>query len=468
MSVACLYAPAGLAPARQQSLAEACLRLSSQVALRGGEAVFVELAGSQRLFGEPRLRAGLRVLARRLAPGQPLWLGWGAQPGEALARACHDPAARTGAQAPLPLSAMPLQSLQAYAAPFGEDDEVRGQVQALLAALAALGLRSLGDFMGLPARGWGERFGPHAAVLRERLEGRMAVAWPRFSPAQRLEESADLRDLETLSSGPSDESLRFHLKQLCDRVAARLRGRGLRAAGLALTMSFEHLRQAEDAPPWRLELPLALPVAEPSQLRRLLQELMEQAARKRRLPRPLQGLALAVTATAPGFNPQREAFGSQEDEQEALNGLQGRLIARLGQDRVFYAQLRQRHLPEQAWVRQRLPPPPQPVQPKAGWGAVPRPSRLLQRPLLLTRAMDWLVYWGGGARTRRWRALDWQGPERIGLPWWEPAGPGPGLVDSPARDYWRVRTAEGQDLWVYSRQGDEAHGGALWLQGWWG
>ncbi len=189
MSVACLYAPAGLTPVRQQSLAEACLRLSSQVALRDGDAVFVELAGSHRLFGEARLLAGLRVLARRLVPGAPLSLGWGAQPGEALARACHDPAARAEGPARLPLDALPLQSLQAYAAPFGEDDEVRCQVQALLAALAALGLRSLGDFMDLPAQGWGERFGPHAAALRERLEGRMAVAWPRFSPARRLRRS---------------------------------------------------------------------------------------------------------------------------------------------------------------------------------------------------------------------------------------------------------------------------------------
>jgi len=459
MKVACLYFPASLPPETLRSLAEACLRLSSQVALRGSEAVFIETGGSRMLYGEETLRARLRVLGARFqAAGLPpalARLGWGAHAGEALAHA------RYGASGD-PLPRWPLEALDCYASPFFEDEEIALHVKAMAAALRALGLRDLGAFMGLPAGGWGERFGPNAAVLRERLEGRMTVGWPRFEPAPRLAELQDLRDVETQSAGVDDEALRFHLKRLCDRVAARLRGRALRAAGLALELRFERVRGLIDLAPWILDQPLALPVAEPAQLRKLLQERLEAEARRRRLPRNLESLGLTVTATAPGFSPQRDAFDRHEEEVEARDGLLSRLSQRLGKERVFYAELVPRHDPGRAWRRR------PPLEPSAPGGAhpVPRPTRLARRPLLLVRAGEWLLHWGAAGKARRWRALDWQGPERIGSEWWLPRPSGEGLppVD---RDYWRVGTAEGTDLWVFCRQGEEARAGALWLQGWW-
>jgi hypothetical protein len=355
----------------------------------------------------------------------------------------------------------------------------------------------LGAFLALPAGGWGERFGPNAAILRERLEGRMIVGWPRFEPDVRLEERQDLRDVETQSTGINDEALRFHLKRLCDRVAARLRGRGLRAAGLALELGFERVRGLVDVAPWVLDLPLALPVAEPSQLRKLMQERLEAEARRRPLPRALLSLGLAVTATAPGFNPQREAFDGREDEAEARDGLLARLAQRLGERRVFHAELVPRHNPESAWRRGSPRQPGMEAARRAAEAAVhpvPRPTRLVRTPLLLIRAGDWLLTMNRLGKSRRWKALDWRGPERIGAEWWldawagsagarataaaaetvgEGGEPGEGRKRPPEagvpadRDYWRVGTAEGQDLWIFCRQGEEARAGALWLQGWW-
>lgn len=488
--VVCLYFPAAIPLSSLQSLGEACLRLSSQVALRGNEAVFIETGGSRLLYSEDSLRARLLALGlrfqtaengasaarsgtekRRSAPlSAKLRLGWGAHAGEAWARAKYGQASEN-------LEDWPLQALECYASPFSENEEVSRHMLALVKALRDLGVPDLGAFLRLPPGGWGERFGPNAAVLRERLEGRLTVGWPRFEPEERLGESQDLRDVETQSSGIPDEALSFHLKRLCDRVSARLRGRTLRAAALALELRFETVRGLLDAAPWVLELKLSRPVAEPSQLRKLMQERLETEARRRPLPRNLEGLGLAVTATAPGFSPQRDAFDRHEEAVEARDGLLARLAQKLGERGIFQAELVPRHSPERAWRRAQPRPlgPPgagplrtegQPKTEGLAVSPVPRPTRLARHPLLLARTGDWLLYWAGAAKSRRWRTLDWLGPERIAGDWWRPETEG--LGEAPqARDYWRVGTAEGMDLWVFCRQGDEARSGALWLQGWW-
>jgi hypothetical protein len=475
MNVACVYFPASLSQDGLRALGEACLRLSSQVALRGNEAVFVETGASRLLYSEDTLRARLRVLGARFQASSPPRLGWGADAAEALARARYG-------QADAAMQGWPLESLECYASPFFEDAEISRHITALVKALRDFGVHDLGGFMALPAGGWGERFGPNAAVLRERLEGRMPMGWPRFEPAQRLLEAQDLRDVETQSTGVDDAALRFHLKRLCDRMAARLRGRGLRASGLALELRFERTQGRIDVAPWVLDLKLSLPVAEPSQLRKLMQERLESEARRRPLPRPLESLGLTVLSTVPGFSPQRDAFDAHEEAVEAHDGLLARLAQRLGESRVFHAELLQRHSPERAWRRgaprtQAAPGASLSAAAKprvaAATGttktavpAVPRPTRLVRRPLLLARNGDWLLYWGGLGKTRRWRALDWLGPERIGGEWWLGFASDPAGVPK-ARDYWRVGTAEGVDLWVFCRQGEESRQGALWLQGWW-
>lgn len=455
MNVLCIHYPAGATDAVLHAVAEAAMRYSSQVAVRPGDAVFVETGRSRGLFGTENLRLRLQALAGRFpAPVAPR-LGAGAHAAEALARA------RFGAS-------LPLEAFECYASPFKADEEIAQQMRVLGAALRELGVADLDAFLALPFQHLGERFGPNAALLRERIAGRLDMAWPRFTPAARLEEAQDLLAVESQAPCSTAEDLAFHLKQACDRVAARLRGLGLRAAGLELRLDFERTRGVLDAAPWVLALELPLPLAAPRALQQLAQLRLEAHAQRHRIPRPIAALRLRVTATAPGFSPQREAFDRREDEQEALHSVLARLTQRLGEDQVFYALLLERHLPEQAWRREAppkeaeavAPPPmPEPVD-------VARPSRLLRRPLLLSRSEDWLIYWGGGKKARRWRAVGWDGPERLSQPWWQDRSAWD--VDTPARDYWRVHTAQGMDLWVFSRQGEEAGSGALWLQGWWG
>jgi hypothetical protein len=195
-SIACLFFPKGLEDSAGRSLAEACLRFSSQVALRQGQAVFLECGRSALLFSRPSLSGRLHILARRHAsPDFTLAFGRNAAEALAMARWMGAPTHRTKT-----LRTLPLQALLDFASPFQTDQESEASLLPMLTALASLGLKDLGHYLDLPPRTLGARFGPEAALLRQRVAGDFDMAWPRFEPAPRLEESAGLRDLESLEA----------------------------------------------------------------------------------------------------------------------------------------------------------------------------------------------------------------------------------------------------------------------------
>jgi hypothetical protein len=166
-----------------------------------------------------RARAGLLALAGRFGLQAGAWVGFGANPGQALAQALG--------------SASPWDALRAYASPFKADREVDHQLALLQNALAALGVDSLQKFSALPARTLGARFGALAATLQERVAGNFAMAWPRFVPLEKIEESLSCTDPSSDDACLDFTLLEFYLKRLFDRLAARLRGRHLRAAARA-------------------------------------------------------------------------------------------------------------------------------------------------------------------------------------------------------------------------------------------
>lgn len=434
-SHACLYFPAGIEKEKQVALGEACLRFSSQVALRAGEAVFLEVGRSRLLQQRATLEMRLLWLGRRYGQAR---LAFGRHAAEALALARH------GAKES---SALPLDALHDYASPFLADTEAASQVASMLFALRSLGLRKLSDFLQLPRHSIGERFGADAAMLRERVEGEFGMAWPRFEPAPKIEENEELRSLETQDACFNLEGAFFHLKMMADRLCARLRGRALRASKLKLVLLLDlgrgHTRARE------LDLTLALPQSSPRELLKIIRERLEDDVRRRPLSSGLAGLRLELLESAPGPGAQADFFDSREKEIEAWNSLVTRLSQKLGPDQVFLAELVQRYLPERAWKRMLKEP--EPAQPEPQPEAPPRPSRLLKMPMPLLRDGESLLAPG---RKRKWHATTWEGPERLSGEWWDEAF---------ARDYYRVGTDEGRDLWVYAREGEAQ--GSLWLQG---
>ena len=434
-SHACIYFPGGLEAEKIPALAEACLRISSQVALRPGSAVFVEIGRSRLLQQRSTLKARLEWLGRRYGHCR---LGFGRHAGEALALA------RWGVSS---AEALPLDALQDYASPFLEDEASSAEVAAICGAFRSLGLRKLGDFLALPEKSIGERFGADAALLRGRVMGISGMAWPRFEPQAVMREDEELRGLETMDACFSLEPLFFQLKSAIDRLCARLRGRALRASRLKLTLLLDlgrgRVRGRE------LDLALALPQGSPRELLKILRERLEDDVRRLPLSSGVAGLKLEVLESAPGPGAQGDFFDTREKEVEAWNSLVARLSQKLGPDQVFLAEIVQRYLPERAW--RRMLKEPEPAIAEAPSLLASRPSRLLAQPMPLLRDGESLLAPG---RKRKWHATTWEGPERLSGEWWE---------ESFARDYYRVGTDEGRDLWVYSREGEEK--GSLWLQG---
>ena len=82
-----------------------------------------------------------------------------------------------------------------------------------------------------------------------------------------------------------------------------------------------------------------------------------------------------------------------------------------------------------------------------------RPSRLLKRPLRLSLVGDWII-----ADDRkvpvdgRWQTLEWVGPERISGEWWERMNSNSSGFD---RDYYKVTSLNGEQLWVYQTPQNE-------------
>lgn len=430
--VACLDFSAGLDEPRLQALAEALGRYSPQLAIRPGQAVLLEIGRSRWLHQPATLAPRLLALGQKFGPAR---IGLGRHAGEALAAARYlgEP------------EAWPLEALGCYASPFSCDEAAAERALQLARALRDLGLATLADLLRLPPQSLGERFGPDAAILRQRVQGELGMAWPRFAPAQKLEEREPLGAPETLQGVIEWEALLFHLKRCVDRLCLRLRGRGLRCARLELGLSLQS--RGRSPQPARLEIALALPQSGP---RELLAILRERLAAWRLQGAPLE-LSLAVLETAPGLGSQVNFFTRDFDEAEAWNSLMTRLRQRLGPDQVYLAELAQRYLPEKTWKKVLREPgqaAPAPYAPRPG-----RPSRLLARPLELKREGEELRLRGHEQRPA-WQAHQWQGPERLrGGRWGE----------NFERDYFRVSVADGPGLWVFSQPGQAP--GRYWLHG---
>jgi nucleotidyltransferase/DNA polymerase involved in DNA repair len=176
----------------------------------------------------------------------------------------------------------------------------RPELQALPEVLEQLGLRTLGDVAGLPARAVSERFGHPGLLALDLARGRDLPLEPRRPPepvSERLE----------LPEAASGQQLERALELLIARVLARRERRGRSLRALAVSARFVA------GGTWRTAVTLRHASADPARI------LLALAPKLAELPAPSESLALEVES----FGPPAQDQGRLLDEAAAVR--RGRL-----------------------------------------------------------------------------------------------------------------------------------------------
>ena len=405
-------------------------RFSPVVAIDPPDGLLLDVTGCARAFrGERRLLARALAQIERLgirasgAIAPTLGAAW------ALARfdERHAPIVARNALADL-LAPLPLEALRIELATVDH--------------LTEIGIATIGDLAAQPRAALPARFG--ADVLL-RLDQAMGNAIETIAPV-RVDPPAHA---EILFDGPTThtEAIERATRQLLDDLARRLRER--EAGARAITLELGRV----DCVPIVLQAAFSRPCRDAAHLWSILRPRLERA----NLGFGVERVEVRATRTGRLGHRQDSQWNDERGggvhadtrERAALVDL---LANRLGHERVRRAHLTATHMPERlerhdsamlTGVSADEPSPPR----------APRPSLLLERPELA----EGIALWPDHPPTRlRWRGREITidlgiGPERIGPEWWQgtPSRAGSDPSEGGARDYYRVRDADGLWMWVF-------------------
>jgi protein ImuB len=401
-----------------EALARLMERFSPMVAIDGGDGLFLDVTGVAHLFGgETSMLGTLAGWVERL--GFTVRLALADTPGAAWALAHHGGActliergANAVALAPLPVAALRI----------GEDAAELSE---------RLGLTTIGALYPLPRRTLAARFGLAAVTRLAQALGEQDEPLPY----RRFE--APLR--ETLSFAEPiarTEDVEGAFAIAIERLCARLEreGKGLRLARL----SFERVDNTRHT----FSISTARPSRNPRALIRLVRDRLDGLDAGFGIDR----VFVEAERCEPLSAEQGEALAAQAgfgDVELVASELVDRLVNRFGHERVLCFAPAESHLPERAYATFSAAAPP----PASVWIAPPvaRPARLLSRPEPVAERDDAVPPSSIDWRGRHLSVTPLAGPERIEPEWWhdDPAW------RSGARDYWWMRSACGQQLWVF-------------------
>jgi protein ImuB len=388
------------------------LRWTPLSAVDGADGLLLDVTGSTHLFGsEAGLLQQVRAALQRAGFAVRLALAGTAAAAAALARAADGaivpPGQDLAAVAPLPLSVLRLPS------------EMVGR-------LSRLGLQSIADVLRQPRAPLTRRFG---RVLLDALDG---VSGARTRPVQPVRPPAEYRAVrECLEPIVTRPAIDHALEQLLQEVCRQLRETGRGARRLTLRA-------------WRVDGLVQEVVIGTGAAARDAAHLYRLFAEKLGTLEPDLGferLTLEANITEPLEGRQAAMRGERVDappDAADLAALIDRLAQRLAVQRL---QPLESHWPEYAAVPADAF---ATVDVPADWASERRPVRLLANPVPLMVAAagpDGLpaqLHYGAV----RHRVLSVRGPERLEPEWWGAD------AHRPARDYYRVQTAEGPRLWI--------------------
>jgi len=400
-------------PAALAVLVKRAASFTPRVAVESSDAVLLELAGSQGLFGGlPALLAALRKAFPR-----PLQLALAPTPLAAvvLARAGRNCCITTPARLAGRLAPLSLRHLH-----WPEEERMR---------LHDMGVNTLGELLRLPRAGLARRLGPERLRQLDQITGARSDPRRAIVPVAGFSERIE-PEYETLQREPLLAALQPALVRLEEFLRARQRG----VMALRLTLHFRR------ALPQFTIMRCVVPEYRAARFTALL------AARLESLPLagPVQRMQLTAgrprrfAATSSGLWAPGEQGGAAVAVQAAPELLQT-LMARLGAHAVYGLAQVDEHRPERQY--RSVSPLAAACAPAAHVAADHlRPLGLLPVPQAINLVLDA----SGRVRQLRHEGRELQlvsGPERIQSGWWDD--------HDIARDYYIARTSDGAQWWVF-------------------
>lgn len=410
-----------------KNIAELFYQLTPQIAVRGNEAIFLEMSKGQRLFSEESFLKRTLVILRKfkLAPRYAL----AEDAGTALAYCKFFTTKK---------NILPLAALQCYLEPFKMTSDYDGPFLKMVPHLERLGIKSVKDFLTLSPSSLPSRFGPVGLLLFMRLRNPDTLMWPSFVPTEMVSEKLEFQDdwrMENMNS------LIFSLKSLLDRAQIRLRAKGQQIKQFEVIFNQEKFSTIPD-PHYKVMIDLSMTQISTKALLNLTKEKIDDAIQKKPLLGIIASLELHVLDHVPYRTAQKNLFEPKKEENlENWYELLARLSLRLGQEHVFQAKPRESHLPEKTWERV-VPGNP---NPQIQWQAPTRPLRTLSSPERVDLQGD-ALHWAH----ETFEISEVSHREVVLSEWWN---------DFIERVYFRAKTKSGEDLWLFrSTDGVFIHG----------
>lgn len=408
------------------SIADWCQRYTPLVACNSPDTILLDITGCTHLFGSEEnvchdLRSRMQSFgfAARVAIASSIGAAWAAAHFATIA--ITPKGEERALLAPLPLAALRLP-------------------EEMLAALARVGLKCVGDVFDLPHAPLAARFGTHLLRQLDRALGQEAEPLnPRLPVPVYMAEKSFFEPIAR------EQDVLASIELLATRVSRALaaHGDGARQIELALFRTDGEVK--------RLSVGTSRPQRDARAIRALFAERLAAFGEEIDPGFGFDLARLSVVVAEPCAEEQI-GFASGEDARD-LDRLIDRLSARLGSRRIGRFACRESHIPELAVATL-------PAQTSKaltqGWqslrdfctevGLSPRPLRLLAKPEPI---FDVIALVPDGPPLRfRWRRA-WhevaavEGPERIEGAWWNEDGGG--LV----RDYFQIEDKAGLRFWVF-------------------
>lgn len=315
------------------ALAEACGAFGATTAVsleakwNDEEVVWIDVTGCAHLHGPTRHEGEVALLAKVEAlvtsMGHPCRAAVASGPRIAAAVARYAPRKSRPLVIPPHKSKEALGKLPVASLPVSEETA---------AWLESLGLYKIGHLATLPPRSLGPRLGESRDDVMMLLEGEdrapLRAYVPEVLPCERL----------TLEYGiERTEQVVFVVKALCDRIAARLEGRGEGAMELSIELVYDRAFAKDFAPnekTTKVAVVVPSPLARAADLLSVLRTRIEALGHQALVRAPVVEVSLSVGKLALRARETRHMFVPEAKAERALPRLCAELLAELGEGRV--------------------------------------------------------------------------------------------------------------------------------------